>query len=132
MKVLQSAISVNVANVEASAEFAKRHFGFHEAMAADGFVSLERPDVGFNLIFLRTGLSTFKPVHMRGHAADGVLIVFVVEDVDAAYERLKSEGAPIVTPVETEEWGERYFQVADPNGVILQLVQWMAPPAEQS
>ena len=128
MKVLQSAISLNVADVEASADFAKRHFGFREAMAADGFVSLERADLGFNLIFLRTGLSTFKPAHMRGRAADGVLIVFVVDDVDAEYERLKAEGATFVTPIETEEWGERYFQVADPNGVILQLVQWLTPP----
>ena len=30
-------------------------------MSADGFVSLSRADAGFNLIFLRTGLETFKP-----------------------------------------------------------------------
>jgi hypothetical protein len=34
--------------------------------------------------------------------------------------------APILTPIETEEWGERYFQVEDPNGVIVQLVQCFA------
>ena len=31
----------------------------------------------------------------------------------------------ITTPLETEEWGERYFQVSDPNGVVIQLVQWV-------
>lgn len=35
-------------------------------MAADGFVSLSRPDAGFNLIFLRTGLPTFKPAALAG------------------------------------------------------------------
>ena len=125
MKIEQSAISLNVADVEASAAFAKRHFGFSEAMAADGFVSLHRPDVGFNLIFLRTGLATFKPERMKGHDADGVLVAFVVDDVDAQYERLQREGVEILTPIETEAWGERYFQVADPNGVVIQLVQWM-------
>lgn len=127
MHVTAAAISLNVNDVEASAAFAKRHFGFTEAMAADGFVSLKRPDVGFNLIFLRTGLSTFKPESMKGHSADGLLLALVVDDVDAEYARLQREGVPIVTPIETEEWGERYFQVADPNGVILQLVQWMHP-----
>ena len=34
MKIEQSAISLNVADVEASAAFAKRHFGFTEAMSA--------------------------------------------------------------------------------------------------
>jgi len=40
------------------------------------------------------------------------------------YARLRAEGAPIVTPLQTEPWGERFLQVADPNGVIIQLVQW--------
>jgi uncharacterized glyoxalase superfamily protein PhnB len=86
---------------------------------------MSRADSGFNLIFLRTGLKTFKPTHMRGYAADGLLVVFVVEDIDAEYERIVAAGADITTPIETEAWGERYFQVSDPNGVVYQLVQWM-------
>jgi uncharacterized glyoxalase superfamily protein PhnB len=97
-------------------------------MAADGFVSQSRPDAGFSLIFLRTGLATFRPDRMRGHRADGVLVVFVVDDIDAQYARLQQEGVPITTPIETEPWGERYFQVSDPNGVVVQLVQWMTEP----
>jgi uncharacterized glyoxalase superfamily protein PhnB len=27
-------------------------------------------------------------------------------------------------PLTEEEWGERAFQVRDPNGVIVQLVDW--------
>jgi catechol 2,3-dioxygenase-like lactoylglutathione lyase family enzyme len=123
--ITASAISLNVADPVASAEFAKRHLGFEEAMAADGFVSLARPDAGFNLVFLRTGLETFKPVSMQGHDADGLLVAFVVDDVDAVCARLEREGVPITTPLETEPWGERYFQVTDPNGVVVQFVQWM-------
>lgn len=60
MKVTTSAISLNVDDPVASARFVgKEHFGFVEEMAADGFVSLARPDVGFNLIFLQTGLASF-------------------------------------------------------------------------
>ena len=125
MHVTASAISLNVADVSASTDFAKTHFGFTEAMSADGFVSLERADVGFNLIFLRTGLETFKPERLRGHSADGLLVVFVVDNIDAEYERIEREDVPITTPIETESWGERYFQVSDPNGVVYQLVQWV-------
>ncbi|HWM10320.1 MAG TPA: VOC family protein [Solirubrobacteraceae bacterium] len=124
--ITASALSLNVADPVASAEFAKRHLGFEEAMAADGFVSLSRADAGFNLIFLRTGLETFKPVSMRGHEADGLLVAFVVDDVDAVCARLEGEGVAITTPLETEDWGERYFQVTDPNGVVVQFVQWMS------
>jgi catechol 2,3-dioxygenase-like lactoylglutathione lyase family enzyme len=125
MIITASAISLNVADPAASAAFAERHLGFSEDMSADGFVSLSRPDAGFNLIFLRTGLSTFKPEAMRGRSADGLLVAFVVDDVDAECSRLEAEGVEITTPLETEAWGERYFRVTDPNGVVVQFVQWM-------
>ena len=125
MKITASALSLNVADEQASAQFARDHLGFVEEMANDGFVSLSRPDAGFNLIFLRIGLKSFKPDDLRGHAADGLLVVIVVDDIDAEYARLQAAGVPITTPIETEPWGERYFQMSDPNGVVIQLVQWM-------
>jgi predicted enzyme related to lactoylglutathione lyase len=128
VRITASAISLNVADVVASAEFVTAHFGFTQDMAADGFVSLSRADAGFNLIFLRTGLATFKPEHLRGRRADGLLVVFVVDDIDGEYRRLQDEGVPITTPIETEPWGERFFQVTDPNGVTIQLVQWISAP----
>ncbi len=125
MKVTASAVSLNVADPEASAAFVEQHFGFTREMAADGFVSLSRPDAGFNLVYLRTGLETFKPPALAGHRADGLLVAFVVDDVDAEHDRLVREGVAITTPLETEPWGERYFQITDPCGVVVQLVQWV-------
>jgi catechol 2,3-dioxygenase-like lactoylglutathione lyase family enzyme len=132
MKITASALSLNVADVPAAAAYVRQHFGFVEEMSADGFVSLSRPDAGFNLIFLRTGLPTFKPERLRGKRADGLLIVFVVDGIDAEYQRLQQEGVAITTPIQTEPWGERFFQVTDPNGVVIQLVQWMVDTGEAS
>jgi catechol 2,3-dioxygenase-like lactoylglutathione lyase family enzyme len=123
--ITASAVSLNVADPVASADFAERHLGFREEMAADGFASLSRPDAGFNLVFLRRGLPTFKPDAMRDRHADGLLIAFVVEDVDAECARLTAEGVAITTPLQTEPWGERFFQVRDPNGVVVQFVEWV-------
>lgn len=128
MRVTAAALSLNVPDVEASADFVRRHLGFLTEMEADGFVSLSRPDTGFNLVFLRTGLASFKPERLRERTADGLLVVLVVEDVDGEHERLRAEGVPIATPIETEPWGERYFQVTDPNGVVFQLVEWVTLP----
>ena len=75
--------------------------------------------------YLKTGLETFKPNYLPDSAKEGLLVVFVVEGIDAEYERLVKEGVPIVTPIETEPWGERYVQLRDPNGVIIQLVAWV-------
>ena len=126
MKVSSSAVSLNVADVAASAAFAKAHLGFVEAMAAEGFVSLEHPDGGFNVVFLATGLPTFKPAEVAGPAGEGLLLALVVDDLDAEFERIAGAGARVLTPPETEPWGERYCQLADPNGIVWQLVQWVA------
>lgn len=125
MNITASAISLNVPEPQASAKFLIDHLGFVEKMSADGFISLDRPDAGLNVIYLRTGLKSFKPESAAGSAGEGLLVVFVVEDIDDQYARLQGEGVPIVTPIETEEWGERYFQMRDPNGIIVQLVQWV-------
>lgn len=126
MKITGSAISLNVADVAASAQFVKKHLHFTESMMVeDKVASLTRDDLGFNLIFLKTGLETFKPQNRAGNAGEGLLVVMIVENIDAEYARLSNEGVPIVTPIETEPWGERYFQMVDPNGIIFQCVQWM-------
>ncbi len=126
LKITGSAISLNVADVAASAQFVKTHLHFTESMMVeDKVASLTRDDLGFNLIFLKTGLETFKPQNRAGNAREGLLVVMIVENIDAEYARLSNEGVPIVTPIETEPWGERYFQMQDPNGIIFQCVQWM-------
>ncbi len=130
MQITASAISLNVDDPQASASFLSEHFGFAPHMAADGFVSLSRPDAGFNVIYLATGLPTFKPAALAGRRADGLLVVFEVDDIDVEYERLRRAEVEITTPIATEAWGERFFQVTDPCGVVVQLVQWVAvPPA---
>jgi uncharacterized glyoxalase superfamily protein PhnB len=37
----------------------------------------------------------------------------------------------MTTPIETEEWGERFFQVTEPSGVVFQLVTWIHPSAKE-
>ncbi len=93
MKITATAVSLNVADPQASADFLARHVGFTTAMQADGFVALSHPDGGPSVAYLRTGLPSFKPSHRAGSAGEGLLLAFVVDDVDAAYETVRA-GAP--------------------------------------
>lgn len=125
MNITQTALSFNVPDVEAGASFATTHFGFEEAMSAEGFISLQHPGPVPNVIFLETGLPTFRPTEIAGSAGQGTLLVFVVDDIDREFARIAAAGARVVTAPETEPWGERYCQFADPNGLVWQLVQWV-------
>ncbi|HEY6746514.1 MAG TPA: VOC family protein [Mycobacteriales bacterium] len=126
MKITASAVSLTVEDAAASSAFLQEHFGFEEQMAADGFASLSRPDAGMNVVFLRRGLATL-PADQRDDHAAGLILAFVVDELEAELARLQAEGVAITMPLTAEEWGERAFQVRDPNGVIVQLVDWNAP-----
>jgi len=96
MQITASAISLNVDDVTAAALI--------QAVPASTkcqrrLVSLSRQDAGFNLIFLRTGLATFKPAHMRERTSSGWFAhCFVVDDIDREYARLP-EGVSITTAI---------------------------------
>jgi uncharacterized glyoxalase superfamily protein PhnB len=126
VQITSSAVSLNVEDVAASSAFLVEHFGFREEMAADGFASLSREDAGMNVIFLRRGLESL-PADQRDDHAAGLILAFVVDDLEGELARLRGEGVAITMPLTEEEWGERAFQVRDPNGVIVQLVDWNAP-----
>jgi uncharacterized glyoxalase superfamily protein PhnB len=125
VKITSAAVALNVDDVPASSAFLTEHFGFREEMAADGFASLARDDSGMQVIFLRRGLETL-PADQRDDRAQGLILAFDVEDLEGELARLQAEGVAITMPLTEEEWGERAFQVRDPNGVIVQLVDWNA------
>jgi catechol 2,3-dioxygenase-like lactoylglutathione lyase family enzyme len=90
MKISSSAVSLNVDDVEASSAFLVEHFGFQEDMAADGFASLSRQDAGMNIVFLRRGLPTL-PADQRDAHAGGLILAFVVDDLEGELARLQGE-----------------------------------------
>ena len=126
MKITGSTVSLNVDDVEASSAFLVDHFGFTERASADGFASLAREDAGMHVVYLRRGLATL-PADQRDDRAQGLILAFDVDDLEGELARLQREGVEITMPLTAEEWGERAFQVRDPNGVIVQLVDWNAP-----
>jgi uncharacterized glyoxalase superfamily protein PhnB len=129
VKITASAVSLNVDDVAASVRFLTTHFGFTEAMSADGFVSLARDDAAMHVVFLRRGMEMLPGDQRDDHAA-GLILAFQVEDLEEEMARLQAEGVAITMPLRSEEWGERAFQVRDPNGVIVELLDWNAPAAE--
>jgi uncharacterized glyoxalase superfamily protein PhnB len=130
VQITASAVSLNVEDVAASSAFLTEHFGFRQEMAADGFASLAREDTGMHVAFLRRGLEVL-PDDQRDKHATGLILAFTVDNLEGELARLRAEGVVITMPLTVEEWGERLFQVTDPNGVIVQLMDWAARPDNQ-
>ncbi|MFH8387824.1 VOC family protein [Kitasatospora sp. NPDC018058] len=124
MQITSTVVSLTVEDATTSAAFLQRHFGYTEQMSADGFVSLGHPGGGVDVVYLRRGLEVL-PENQRNRTADGVILAFNVQDIAAEEKRLRGEGVEITLPLRVEPWGEKLFQVADPNGVVVELVEWV-------
>lgn len=74
-------------------------------------------------MFLRRGIQVL-PEGFRDQHASGIILAFTVSDLATEERRIRDEGVQITMPLREEEWGEKLFQVTDPNGVIIQLVEW--------
>jgi catechol 2,3-dioxygenase-like lactoylglutathione lyase family enzyme len=124
VKILATTLTCVVGDPAASAGFLAAHFGFREVLAFDGGAAVEHPCGGPTLFFLREGLAALGP-SQRHTRAQGITLAFTVANIEAELARLRTDGVQPTTDIQQDDWGERHVQIADPNGLMLQLVQWV-------
>ena len=69
------------------------------------------------------------PAAGRGKVS-GLLLNFEVEDVDGVYAELRAAGLPILREIRDEDFGQRHFITADPNGVLIDVITPIPPSAD--
>ncbi|MEV0623964.1 VOC family protein [Nonomuraea sp. NPDC050404] len=108
-------------------DFYVRLFGFEVAFEADWYVSLRRGP--YELALLDHTHPTLPAAHRRPVA--GLLLNFEVDDVDAEWARLvEGEGLTPELALRDEDFGQRHFIVADPSGVLVDVITPIAPSEE--
>lgn len=115
------------ADVVSAADFYRGHLGFETTYESSWYVSLRLGT--FELAIL----SHDHPTVPEGHRSlpAGVIVNLEVDDVDAVHERLVQEaGLEQVLPLRSEDFGQRHFIVAAPDGVLLDVIQPIEPTAE--
>ncbi|WP_336211178.1 VOC family protein [Nonomuraea sp. LPB2021202275-12-8] len=113
--------------VSESRDFYVRLFGFEVTFEAEWYVSLRRGS--YELALLDHTHPTL-PEGRRAKAA-GLLLNFEVADTDAEWERLVvGEGLAPELALRSEDFGQRHFIVADPNGVLIDVITPIEPSQE--
>jgi catechol 2,3-dioxygenase-like lactoylglutathione lyase family enzyme len=116
-------------DVAGTSAFYQRHFGFEPAFAIDWYTHLVMGgDEGVNLAIIEAGHETIPKVARSG--VRGLILNFEVENVDAEYERLTSEGLEVLQELRSEPFGQRHFILQDPNGVLIDLITLIEPTPE--
>lgn len=120
---------IMTANVKATETFYRSHFFFEPLFAADWYVHLQSTQDEKVTLAILDGSHETIPALYRGRAS-GILLNFEVENVDAVYARLKQAGLPILLDIRNEDFGQRHFMTADPNGVLIDVIKPIPPSAE--
>lgn len=119
------------ADVDAALEFLARAFGFEERLrytGAAGYVNHAEMRLGDGIIFLGDPGDDYRNPKQLGQRT--VLINVYVEDVDKHYERARAAGTEILEEPADQEYGERRYAAADPEGhhwFFAQVVREVAP-----
>lgn len=116
-----------------SRDFYTRWFGFEITFEADWYVSLRRPGGEGEPAYELALLDPTHPTVPAGYGkpVQGLLLNFEVDDVDAEWERLVvTGGLHAELELRTEDFGQRHFIVADPAGVLIDIITEVPPSPE--
>jgi len=110
-------------NPARSATWFTEHFGFQVGIDIGWYVNTQHPDhSNLSLDFVQRDHESW-PAVTRGKSVVGTLLAFVVADVDAELDRLQNKKPDVVLPLVTEPWGQRRFQIAGPDGLLIEVLQ---------
>ncbi|MFI9509013.1 VOC family protein [Nocardia sp. NPDC052566] len=123
MNVVGTAVILMVADPAASSEFFGAHLGFREILANEDFICLGRDDACTEIELRRSNPELPQPSPWP----TGVTTSLAVIGIAGEYERLLREGAHITAPLHRMSSGEWALRLTDPNGVVVQLIEWIPP-----
>lgn len=127
MKFTLVGMAVAAETPAVSAAWFAEHFGFTVGIDLGWYVNTQHADhPNLSLDFVQREHPSW-PAATRGRNVVGTLLAFLVADVDAEFARLSAAGLPVVMPLVTEPWGQRRCQLAGPDGLLVEVLQTVAP-----
>lgn len=119
---------IMTADVAGTAAFYIRHFRFQALFTADWYVHLQSTEDEHVTLAILDGQHETIPEAGRGKVG-GLLLNFEVEDPAALYAEFQAAGLPILKAICDEDFGQRHFITADPNGVLIDVIKPIPPSA---
>lgn len=117
---------IQVTDVAATARFYIEHLGFTPVFESDWYMHLKGNSDGlFEMAVIAHDHDSIPP---QGRVpSKGVILSFYVDDAAAEAERLEAAGVTIAQPLRDEAFGQRHVIVADPNGILIDIITPIDP-----
>jgi len=129
MQISQFYPLIQTNDVEGTATFYQRNFGFKALFESDWYYHLQSvTDEAVNITVLKANHETI-PAIARG-VTQGLILSFEVEDVDVEDMRLQENGVAVVQSLRDEPHGQRHAIYRDPNGILIDIITPIEPSPE--
>ncbi|HEX3752133.1 MAG TPA: VOC family protein [Streptosporangiaceae bacterium] len=127
---------MNFVSIRIITEDVQRLTGFYEqatgqraAWGNENFAEIGSPAGTLAIASTRT-VPVFAPGAARAADNHSVIIEFLVDDVDAVYEKLRGSVADFVSQPTTMPWGNRSLLFRDPDGNLVNFFTPVTPQAK--
>lgn len=124
MNIVASTAVFTVDDLAGSRHFFTTYLGFREVLDTPDFVWLSRDDAAADILLHQRDLEL-----PRERIAQPV-VAFAVTDLAREHARLLAQGAPITSQLWRHPWGEWLMRLTDPNGIVVELTEWIAPSGD--
>ena len=118
---------ITAKKLKESRDFYLRCFGMAVIFEASWVVMLSDRDDGTITLGLMSRDHPTNPPGPETFDGQGMILTIQVGDVAQLHGRLEGLGAPIVYPLTDEAWGQWRFMTRDPSGVLVDVVEQIAP-----
>lgn len=101
------------------------HLGFTVKLEMEGFVVLQHAkDTGYEILFCVPDSPFVDEIFRPAFSGSGLIFQMEVDNVEEMYARLQRENVPIALQLKDEEVNGRHFTITDPNGILIDIVQF--------
>ena len=106
--------------------FYQTHFGFELAFENDWYTHLTMKDnEAVNIALIQSNHESVPAAYQK--QVGGMLLNFEIDDVDALYQSFQDRNLNILQALRDEESGQRHFIMADPAGVMIDVIKLIEP-----
>ena len=116
---------LQVRDVAATSRFYSTHLGFQPVFESDWYVQLRGGARGHELAIIAYDHETIPEPGRQ--PTSGLILSFEVADAAADAARLAEAGVAIIQPLRDEVFGQRHVIVADPNGILIDVITPIEP-----
>lgn len=118
--------NILAADVGEAARFYERLLGMTRRFDSDWFVMLGDPDREATELGIMDREGEVVPEGVRARP-QGVMLTFVVDDVEAVFERARAMDAAVLEPPTDMSYGQRRMLLRDPDGTVVDVSAPTAP-----